>query len=71
VFAVSIPSGKGCFEGCGKTLLNCRSCYVRIRIGITPLSGTTSEEHMKQDVEAIAMKDFEADEVEAVVNLIQ
>jgi len=26
---------------------------------------------MKQDVEAIAMKDFEADEVEAVVNLIQ
>ncbi|KAG7529602.1 hypothetical protein FFLO_05533 [Filobasidium floriforme] len=41
------------------------------QIGITPLSGTTSEEHMKQDVEAIAMKDFEADEVEAVVNLIQ
>jgi hypothetical protein len=44
---------------------------VRFRIGITPLSGTTSEAHMKQDVEAIAMKDFEADEVEAVVNLIQ
>ena len=41
------------------------------RIGITPLSGTTSEEHMKHDVDVVAMDDFEADEVEAVVNLIQ
>lgn len=52
-------------------MLSSRFPCVRLRIGITPLSGTTSEEHMKQDVEAIAMKDFEADEVEAVVNLIQ
>lgn len=41
------------------------------RIGITPLSGTTSEQHMKHDVEVIAMKDFEAQEIEAVLNLIQ
>lgn len=71
MFAVSATSGKGCLECCGKNLLNHRSFCARFRIGITPLSGTTSEEHMKQDVEAIAMKDFEADEVEAVVNLIQ
>jgi hypothetical protein len=42
-----------------------------VRIGITPLSGTTSQEHMKHDSEVVAMKDFEADEVEAILNLIQ
>lgn len=48
-----------------------RNDVVTHRIGITPLSGTTSEQHMKHDVEVIAMKDFGAQEVEAVLNLIQ
>jgi aryl-alcohol dehydrogenase-like predicted oxidoreductase len=35
-------------------------------IGITPLSGTTNEQHMKEDVAVESSPDFEADDVKAL-----
>lgn len=46
--------------------------WMDFRIGITPLSGTTSESHMKHDVTiANEFKGFQEDETRALLRLIK
>jgi len=42
-----------------------------LSIGITPVSGTTSDTHMKHDIEVMKGKDFETSEVEAILSLMK
>jgi diketogulonate reductase-like aldo/keto reductase len=41
-----------------------------MQIGITPLTGTTDSEHMKQDLEVVDLKDLSGDEVASIEKML-